>query len=281
MGWFKQRKIKKLVRTLQYGNDSSITYEAATTLDTLGWKYSSGLEAAFYLIAKRNWKELVQLGDPETVGPLIKALNDNDTQVNSSAQESLVELGCQIGKPAIIKIIEFLEFFCSPIRAADDNLGTISEMLRKAEGIKVKPAKKFNKGIIQVLSKIGEPVIEPLIQHSAARSRVLLAGANKVSSGAAKELRLLHVRQFINLHNSFWEEAAKCLKMLGSPAIDKLTKHIAGQDLATQLSSIFILNHMGYIQASTDYGIKTPLNEKNINNDFIEALIRIRKTGTS
>jgi len=51
--------------------------KAAEALDQLGWVPKDDSEKTRYLIAKKQWDELVKLGEP-AVGPLIETLEDED-----------------------------------------------------------------------------------------------------------------------------------------------------------------------------------------------------------
>jgi len=72
--------------------DSSVRWEAVGALDELGYEPKNDTEKAYYLIARKNWDELVKMGEP-AVEPLIHALKDEDYDVRKGAVEALVKVG--------------------------------------------------------------------------------------------------------------------------------------------------------------------------------------------
>lgn len=119
--------INPLVRTLQ-DEDRHVREEAANALEILNWTPVNDTENAYYLIAKVQWNELVNLGEP-AIEPLIQALKYED--VGESVSGSLGK----IGEPAIYPLIQAL----------------------KSQDYDIKD------GAAESLEKIGEPVIDPLI----------------------------------------------------------------------------------------------------------------------
>ena len=61
-------------------------------LDKLGWVPKDDAEKAYYLIAKKNWKELLNIGE-SAMEPLIKALKDKDWQARNVAALRLAAIG--------------------------------------------------------------------------------------------------------------------------------------------------------------------------------------------
>jgi len=105
---------------------------AAKSLDTLGWTPGRDEAAAAYWIAKGQWDKCDPIGEP-AVAPLIRALNDADSDVRSNAADVLGKIG---GFRAVRTLI----------RALND--ADLNVCRRAADA----------------LGRIGEPAVEPLIK---------------------------------------------------------------------------------------------------------------------
>ena len=128
--------------------DGDFRMRAAAALDELDWKPGDDTERAHYLIAKKEWDELVILGEP-AVEPLIRALKDESWEVRRGAAAALGETGD-------VRAVEPL------IQALNDEYWNVNIKAEKA------------------LGKIGEPAIEPLIQALKDESGVVRGGAVRV-----------------------------------------------------------------------------------------------------
>ena len=67
-----ERAVKPLIQALKDEYDS-VRREAAETLGKMGWQPKDNFERAYYLFAKEEWDELVEIGEP-AVESLIQAL---------------------------------------------------------------------------------------------------------------------------------------------------------------------------------------------------------------
>lgn len=83
--------IEPLIQALK-DEDYDGRWKAAEALDKLGWKPSSEVDRCYYLIAKRELKELVKIGKP-AVESLIQSLKDRKESVRGEAAEALGEIG--------------------------------------------------------------------------------------------------------------------------------------------------------------------------------------------
>ncbi|MCX9086636.1 MAG: HEAT repeat domain-containing protein [Candidatus Methanoperedens sp.] len=95
--------VEPLIKTLEDDN-SSIRYEVAKVLEKIGWKPSDEKEQIAYLIAKSDWKKLVQVGKP-AVEPLIKVLGDEDVWDRHGAAEALGKIGDAKAVEPLIRVL--------------------------------------------------------------------------------------------------------------------------------------------------------------------------------
>lgn len=80
-----------LIRAMKDEN-SSVRWKAAEALDKIGWDLKDDTERAYYLVAKKEWAEVVKIGQP-ALTPLIQALKDEDWKIRRDAAEALGRLG--------------------------------------------------------------------------------------------------------------------------------------------------------------------------------------------
>ncbi|MDD4299632.1 MAG: HEAT repeat domain-containing protein [Methanomicrobium sp.] len=64
----------------------------AQALDELNWVPETEESIAYYLIAKKQWKELVNIGKP-AIKPLLEAITDSDPDVRMAVVETIAEIG--------------------------------------------------------------------------------------------------------------------------------------------------------------------------------------------
>jgi len=96
------RAVETLTHTLKHEDsdftqalkheDSDVREWAAEALHKVGWKPRDDTEKAHYLIAKREWDELVRVGKP-AVEPLTQALRDRYSFVRDGAARALGKIG--------------------------------------------------------------------------------------------------------------------------------------------------------------------------------------------
>ena len=83
--------IAPLVEALE-DEDVGVRTETARTLQELRWRPKDPSHKASYLIARKDWDELVRLGRPAVVS-LIKVLKDKEPRVREKAARALGEIG--------------------------------------------------------------------------------------------------------------------------------------------------------------------------------------------
>jgi len=115
--------VAPLVEALE-DEDVGVRTEAARALQEPRWRPKNHTHKASYLIAKKDWDELVRLGRP-AVGPLIKVLKDKETRVREKAARALGEIG---DVAAVGPLTESLEDTESIVRkAAEEALDRIKK----------------------------------------------------------------------------------------------------------------------------------------------------------
>jgi HEAT repeat protein len=165
-------------------NDSDIRMGAAEALDKLGWQPGDDTERVQYLLAKRDWGELTTVGET-AAEPLIRALDDNDWAVRTSAAEALGTIGDARAVEPLIRALH--DEYWNVNRAAEKTLGTI-----------------------------GEPAIEPLIQA------LLRDNDRKVRASAAGALgRIKNKRAFAPLAQALNDEDVE-VRASAADALGKL-----------------------------------------------------------
>jgi 3-methyladenine DNA glycosylase AlkC len=85
------RAVEPLIQALK-DKDRVVRWRAAEALGEMEWEPENDIEKAWYLVAKREWRELIEVGEP-AVEPLIQALKDKDRFVRQDVAKVLVELG--------------------------------------------------------------------------------------------------------------------------------------------------------------------------------------------
>ena len=78
-----KRAVEPLTKSLK-NKDRGVRMRATEALDRLGWIPKDDSEKTRYLIAKKQWDELVKLGVP-AVGSLIETLEDEDINIECGA----------------------------------------------------------------------------------------------------------------------------------------------------------------------------------------------------
>jgi HEAT repeat protein len=142
--------------------DSRVRRYAAAALDRIGWQPDTQVQKIAYVIAREDWNECVQIGEP-AVEPLITYLQDASWDVRSSAADALGEIG---DGRAIEPLIDCLHDTDSRVRRrAADALGRIGKQAVEPLIACLRDTDSRVRGsAADVLSKIGDQrAIEPLI----------------------------------------------------------------------------------------------------------------------
>lgn len=105
--------VPPLVEALE-DEDVRVRTEAARALQELSWRPKDPSHKASYLIARKDWDELVRLGRP-AVGSLVKVLKDKEPGVREKAARTLGEMG---DVAAVESLTESLEDTESIVREA-------------------------------------------------------------------------------------------------------------------------------------------------------------------
>lgn len=122
----KEYCILELIEDLD--DDRDTRWEAARELDELGWEPRNDMEKALYLIAKRQWDELVKLGEMG-IKELIQDLKYEEYEETA---ETAIEALVEIGEPTIELLIEALKNENPEIReGAALSLGNIGDTRAK------------------------------------------------------------------------------------------------------------------------------------------------------
>lgn len=123
--------IKPLINALS-SKETKVSEVAAVLLDHLGWQPSQDENGAAYYIAKKQWLNIVKIGQP-AVNPLIDATKDTDIWLRTGAVESLGNIADRSAVEPLIGM--FLDKYWNVRDAA-----------------------------VEALVKIGEPAVEQLIE---------------------------------------------------------------------------------------------------------------------
>ena len=122
----KEYCILELIEDLD--DDRDTRWEAARELDELGWEPRNDMEKALYLIAKRQWDEVVKLGEMG-IKELIQDLKYEEYEETA---ETAIEALVEIEEPAIELLIEALKNENPEIReGAALSLGNIGDARAK------------------------------------------------------------------------------------------------------------------------------------------------------
>ncbi len=137
------RVVETLIQSLN-DRSSSLRWEAAKVLDEIGWNPANDIERAYYLIAKVDWTELVELGKP-AVEPLIQALKDhvfNSSDRDFEIAEVLGKIGDKRAAEIIISLV--LQDNCYPFngnlrdsKTMENLFGNYTEYIIKATSFRV------------------------------------------------------------------------------------------------------------------------------------------------
>jgi hypothetical protein len=93
-----------LIRAMK-DEDSSVRWKAAEALDKIGWDLKDDTERAYYLVAKKEWAEVVKIGVP-ALKPLTQALKDEDWRIRREAVVALGMIGDQRAMKPLIDALK-------------------------------------------------------------------------------------------------------------------------------------------------------------------------------
>jgi len=122
-----KRAVEPLIHALN-DEDWQVRWEAAEALDELGYEPKNDTEKAYYLIARKNWDELVKMGEP-AVEPLIQALKDEDIFVREAAVEALGKIGDKRAVEPLIHVLDYARVRQDKVVTALEKIGWESRSL--------------------------------------------------------------------------------------------------------------------------------------------------------
>jgi len=204
MGFFKPNiekmkakgDVEGLIKALEH-KDRRVREGAAVALERLGWKPGDDTEKVRYLIVKREWDDLAGLGGP-AVQSLIQALRDEEDEEDEEDEDRDVLIGAaealrKIGEPAVEPLIQTLKDWDEDVRYQAAELLRVIGDARAVEPmvqalyyesllvmVKEDDGAWVPFGLVKVLSLIGEPAVEPLIQALKDENPRLRLGATSV-----------------------------------------------------------------------------------------------------
>jgi HEAT repeat protein len=151
-------------------NNYRVRADAAQALSLLDWKPSTPEETALNLFAKREWDELVTIGDG-AIDIIIRALNDENQDIRDRVIVSLSQADVSLHDPRVIEsILEIYEKVADKRRAAIIALGKINlpQVVRPLIRIYILEEKRYLQNTafesIEFLVSSGVPMADTLIQ---------------------------------------------------------------------------------------------------------------------
>jgi HEAT repeat protein len=185
--------VEGLIKALEH-KDRRVREGAAFALERLGWKPGDDTEKVRYLIVKREWDDLAGLGGP-AVQSLIQALRDEEDEEDEDRDVRIgpAEALRKIGEPAVESLIQTLKDWDDDVRYQAAELLRVIGDARAVEPmvqalyyesllvmVKEDDGAWVPFGLVKVLSLIGEPAVEPLIQALKDKNPRIRLGATSV-----------------------------------------------------------------------------------------------------
>jgi len=237
--------IEGLSQALRYEKDAT-REKAAFALDRLASEPQDDANKAWYLVAKRNWQKLAELGEP-ALAPLVLALQHSEEGVRIAAGDALEKIALSYPDSAVPLLCEAL---CNQFIALNPKITQVRnrtvEILGKMGDVRVviplvrsankigslefdqqrsrgqHPSKMtspqsdaYRNLVKQVIKEIGEPAISPLIEA--------------VTSNQAefKDIEYYHVATY--------------LLVIGTPVVDPLIKLLDSDNGKVRSAAISLL----------------------------------------
>jgi HEAT repeat protein len=172
--------VESLLRALK-SEDRILQLTAAEALDRQGWKPSNQAENVDYLIVKRKWEALAELGAP-AVQALVEGLQDKDEHVRSGAVWTLARIEDERGVEPILQSLKDEDSWVR--RDAAEALGKLKDP-RAAQSLIEALGDEDEWVRIEVIGSlvgIGEPAMGLLV-------KAVRDDNSRVRSGAAEVLR--------------------------------------------------------------------------------------------
>jgi len=235
-------------KVLKYGF-SDLRKKAEAILEESGWVPQDDTEKAYFLIAKKAWKLLVELGEP-AVEPLVQALKYED--LRTEAIRVLGEIGHAKAIETLIQLLSnqdpytHSEAVRALVRIGEPAVEHLIQALRDMD---------LREGAIGVLEEIGsaravEPLIRILKDNGKARSKAADA-LGKIGDVRAVEPLIEALSIGYIFDSSVQVHAAGALgKIRDSRAVDPLIHALKDKDTHVQDKAAEVLGKMGDLRAA-------------------------------
>jgi HEAT repeat protein len=205
--------VQPLIQILKTVN-SGVRENVRETLEKIGWKPQNATEHAYYLVAKQEWENLLDLGEP-AVEPLIQALSDEGHYTREGAVRTLGGIG---DKRAVEPLTRALE---------DEYVEVRREAAEALERMGWKPEDSNQQKYYligkqewnRLADEFGESAIKPLMQFLKDKS------------------------------SSVQQGVAAALKKIGKPALEPLIQALKDKDYETRAGAAYALGQIGYSEA--------------------------------
>ena len=276
----KKRDVEGLFEALQYF-DSGVRERAAFALDRLGWKAGDDTEKARYLLAKKEWDDLTELGGP-AVEPLILALKkelfeiQKEREVRCRVAETLGVIG---DARAVEPIVQALKDRHEDVRKHAEI--ALEKMVLTHPVAVVEPLIRVldedtdwvaRMRVAEILGRIGDArAVDPLIRViedmiEAHRRRISAGGAGPPLGQALREDKDLELVQealgrigepAIELliqarkekGSEFAIATADAVRYMGEPAIEPLVRTLKDEDRSVRSWAATRLGDIGDVRA--------------------------------
>jgi HEAT repeat protein len=245
-----KKDVKGLLEALQH-RKYQIRESSAFALDRIGWKAGNDTEKVHYLMAKKAWDDLTEMGGP-AVNPLIQALEyamkDYERRRAFIMERQPGNISA-LKKVSHIEIDELHEVFVRIGKPAIDPL--IQAMKEKFVNERTNPFFE----VCKILENIGEPTVEPLIQLLKDEDWTVQAPAAKVLKRIGDERAIEPLVQVFQdeTQNVYSRQAA--VDALGAlndeRVIEPLVRALKDQNWGIRKSSVRVLKKLSWNPANT------------------------------
>ncbi len=284
--------VEPLIKVLE-DDCSTVRSGAAKVLKKIGWKPSDEKEQVAYLIAQRDWRELVRIGEP-AVEPLIKVLGDEDGWDRYGEAEALGKIGDTKAVEPLIKLLddesERVRIIAAwgldkignsravelLIKALEDDRSTVRSGAAKIlvnKGWKPSDEKEqvayhIAKKYWEELVRIGKPAVEPLIKVLGDEDRWVRYGAAEALGkiGDAKAVEPL-IKVLGDEDKWVWEAASEALEKIRwkltqefTDKTDELEKE--KNEVTSKIKDLKLMYSSGDLLDEEYEELRKPLDEK-------------------